>query len=97
MWREGAGEDFGRLPRLAVPKARGLGLTAGQRGANQGPITLSSARPGLTGDRLSEAGRKARLEESVRFKGPQSVCLYMCVSLGKYRLSNPAIDGNYKT
>ena len=52
---------FGRLPWPTVPKAGGLGLMAGQRGANQGPITLSSARPGLAGDRLSEAARRARL------------------------------------
>ncbi len=71
---------FGRLPWATVPKARGLGLMAGQRGANQGPITLSSARPGLAGDRQSEAARRARLTEPARFKGPRSVCLCLwCV------------------
>lgn len=80
-----SGEGFGRLPWPTVPKARGLGLMAGQRGANQGPITLSSARPGLTGDSLSEAGRKMNLQESVRFRGPRSVALYIyiCVSYDK--------------
>lgn len=52
---------FGSLPWSTVPKARGLGLMPGQKGANQGPITLSSARPGLAGDRLSEAAKRARL------------------------------------
>lgn len=67
---------FGRLPRPTVPKARGSGLITGQKGANQGPIRLHSARTGLTGDRQSEA---ARLTETARFKGPLSMCLCMCV------------------
>lgn len=67
---------FGWLPWPTVPKARGSGLITGQRGANQGPITLLSARAGLAGDRLSEA---ARLTETARFKGPLSMCLCMCV------------------
>lgn len=73
---------FGRLPRPTVPKARGLGLMAGQRGANQGPITLSSARPGLAGDRLSEAARRARPTEPARFKGPRSVWVHAWVYVG---------------
>lgn len=39
-----SGEGFGWLPWPTGPKARGSGLIAGQRGANQGPITLGSAR-----------------------------------------------------
>lgn len=67
---------FGRLPWPTVPKARGSGLITGQRGANQGPITLHSARARLAGDRLSEA---ARLTESARFKGLLSMFAHVCV------------------
>lgn len=77
-WREGVGRGFGRLPQRTVPKARGSGLIAGQRGANQGPITLSSARPGLAGDILSGEAGRARLTAAVRFKGSSEVvCLCM--------------------
>lgn len=48
---------------------------AGHRGANQGPTRLGCARPGLAGDRLSEAARRARLTESARFEGPRCVCV----------------------
>lgn len=58
---------FGRPPWPTVFKAMGLGLIAGQRGANQGPVVLSSARPGLAGDRLSEgAGRGKRTRAEVQ-------------------------------
>lgn len=67
---------FGRLPWPTVPKARGSGLITGQRGANQGPITLHSARARLAGDRLSEA---ARLTESARFKGALSMFAHVFV------------------
>jgi len=53
--REGAGWIW--QAAWPVPKARGLGLMAGQRGASQGPVLLSSARTGLAGDGLSEAER----------------------------------------
>lgn len=77
-WREGVGRGFGRLPRRTVPKARGSGLIAGQRGANQGPITLGSARPGLAGDTLSGEAGRARPAAAVRFKGSSEV-VCLCV------------------
>ena len=79
MWREGAGEDLAGCPGLRFQKARGLGLMAGQRGANQGPIMLSSARPGLAGDRLSETARKARLKKSEVQGSSESVFVRVCL------------------
>lgn len=70
---------FGWLPQPTVPKARGSELITGQKGANQGPIRVHSARAGLPGDRQSEG---ARLIETARFKGPLSMCL--CIDIDTF-------------
>ncbi|KAK5616174.1 hypothetical protein CRENBAI_016247 [Crenichthys baileyi] len=56
--------EQGRIWQVALAyrskKSRGLGLMAGQRGADQGPIVPCSVRPGPAGDGVSEVMRKVQ-------------------------------------
>lgn len=71
---------FGQLPWPTISKARGSGMIAGQRGANQGPIRHSSA---VQASLQTEATRQARLTKTTRSKGPLSLRLCMCVFHGQ--------------
>lgn len=53
-------------------------MTAGQRGANQGPVTLSFARRGLAGDRLSEAAKESGADIAREVQG-SSQCVIVHV------------------
>lgn len=80
---------FGWLPWPTVPKARGSGLITGQRGANQGPITLLSARQDwLETDCLRQQGWQ-------KLPGSRDlwVCVCACVCYGKYRHTESVSDG----